>query len=80
MTMMLLFWIAVIVGIVLLLRAVASDSRPSAARSRPAEDRALEILRERYARGEIDHDDYERRLRILTRGPGSPGPGGSASA
>jgi putative membrane protein len=80
MTMMLLFWIALIVGIVLLLRAAAGDSRTGVTRSQPAQDRALEILRERYARGEIDHDDYELRLRVLTQGPNSPGSGGPADA
>lgn len=29
--------------------------------------RALQILDERYARGEIDQDDYEQRRRILGR-------------
>ncbi|HEX8759687.1 MAG TPA: SHOCT domain-containing protein [Pseudonocardiaceae bacterium] len=28
-------------------------------------DRALQILNERYARGEINHDDYEQRRRVL---------------
>jgi putative membrane protein len=28
---------------------------------------ALQILDERYARGEIDHDDFEQRRRVLGR-------------
>ncbi len=31
-------------------------------------DRALAILRERFARGEIDEDEYLRRLRLLSNG------------
>ncbi len=29
------------------------------------EDGALQLLRERYARGEIDHDEYQRRKEDL---------------
>jgi putative membrane protein len=32
----------------------------------PRPDDPLEILRQRYARGEIDDEEYERRRRILT--------------
>lgn len=33
----------------------------------PAEDRALTVLRERYARGEIDEQEFEERKRVLGR-------------
>jgi len=37
----------------------------------PFEDRALAALRERYARGEIDHTEYEeRRTRLMSERPG----------
>ncbi len=57
---MLLFWGGLIALIVWAVRA-ASD-RPSRDRDR---NRALEILEERYARGEIDHEEFEQRRRIL---------------
>ncbi len=34
------------------------------------EDRALAILRERFARGEIEEEEYLRRLRVLRRDAG----------
>ena len=36
-------------------------------KKRPRDPKTL--LDERYARGEIGHDDYERRLSVLTYGP-----------
>lgn len=53
---MVLFWAAVIGGIVLLVATLAR--RP--AQDRPAESSALEILKRRYASGEIDQEEYER--------------------
>jgi len=57
--MMLLFWGVVIAGLVLAGRALLRLGR-----GRP-DDRALEILRERYARGEIDKQEFETRKRDL---------------
>lgn len=57
--MMLVFWGLVIAGIVLAVRWLAGQSE----RSRP--DRALDILRERYARGEIDKEEFEAKRRDL---------------
>ena len=59
MLFMLLFWGLVITGIVLGIRWLVGASRPSAT------DRALEILRERYARGEINREEFEARKRDL---------------
>lgn len=60
MFMMLVFWGLVITGIVLGIRWLAR----SGARGRS--DTALEILRERYARGEIDRQEFEAKRRDLT--------------
>jgi putative membrane protein len=53
----------VILGIRWLLRSLNSSS-PEAS-SPTAEDPALAVLRERFARGEIDADEYEQRRRTL---------------
>jgi putative membrane protein len=60
MVMMLVFWGVVIVGMVLAIRWLVSQGRDS----RPT-DTALAILRERYARGEINRDEFEAKKRDL---------------
>lgn len=54
---MLLFWGGLITVAVLLLRRVGRQDTDR--------DSAHRILDERFARGEIDEDEYERRLRAL---------------
>jgi len=59
-----LFWGLVIAAIVLAIRwLIRADRRGS--HEGPATPDALEILRQRYARGEIDEAEYERRRAIL---------------
>jgi putative membrane protein len=59
---MLLFWLLVILGIVALFRWLQLQSSPDrGARGKTA----LEIIRERYARGEIDKEEYEQKKRDL---------------
>ena len=60
--MMLAFVAAVVAVIVLLVRWLVN--RRSAARTSTGNG-ALDILRERFARGEIDKEEYEERKRIL---------------
>jgi len=55
---MALFWIGVILLIVWGVQQLTRDNR-----ARP--DRALEVLEERYARGEIDSDEFETRRQTL---------------
>jgi putative membrane protein len=58
-----LFWIAAFVGIGLLIKMLAA-SQPGGT----ANKSALEILSERYAKGEIDRDEYLLRKRDITGG------------
>lgn len=57
--MMLVFWGVVIVAIVLVIRWLVSQGRP------PQSDRALDILRRRYASGEIGKEEFEAKKRDL---------------
>jgi putative membrane protein len=59
MVMMLVFWGVVIIGVVLGIRWLAGQGQ----RSRSGG--ALDILRERYARGEINRDEFEAKQRDL---------------
>jgi putative membrane protein len=61
MIMMLVFWAVVIVGMVLGIRWLVSQGRDGR-----STDPALDILRQRYARGEIDQQEFEARKRDLT--------------
>ncbi len=61
--MMILFIAAAVAVVVLVLRALGvGPSRPAAREG----GTALDILNERFARGEIDKDDYEERKRALS--------------
>ena len=63
---MILFWALIITVAVLLFRAL---NRPHENTHSPAMPSAEDILRERLARGEIDEDEYRRRLNTLHAGP-----------
>ena len=56
-----IFWVVVIVGIIFLVKW-AMESRPSGERS---ELSSLEILKQRYARGEVERDEYEQKSKDL---------------
>ena len=57
------FWGAVIVGLVLLVRWLTSlTAFPGAARESP-----LDVLRRRYAAGEITREEYEQMRQVLER-------------
>jgi putative membrane protein len=58
---MLLFWALLIVGVIALLRWLAGWRRGAP----PERQSALNILAERYARGEIDRAEYEQKRRDL---------------
>ena len=55
------FWGAVIVGMVLAIRWLVSQGRET-----HRADAAVDILRQRYARGEINKEEFEAKRRDLT--------------
>jgi putative membrane protein len=66
MLLMVAFWVAVILGVVLLVRwAIGTTSRVT---DEPRSEHPLDILRRRYAAGEIDQATYQRMQRELEGG------------
>ncbi len=65
-----LFLFTVVAGAILLVRALwQPDHQASSAEDPAGTQRASEILEQRYARGEIDDDELDRRRRALERTP-----------
>ena len=60
MLMMFLFWVLVVVGLVVAIRWLISKGKT------PRSDSALDILRERYARGEINKEEFEAKKKDLS--------------
>ncbi|AVV47910.1 hypothetical protein C6376_35860 [Streptomyces sp. P3] len=63
---MVAFWALVVTALVLGFRAV---NRPYEHTHAPAVPTPQQILAERFARGEIDEEEYRRRLGVLHVGP-----------
>lgn len=61
---MILFWIIVIVGIVWLVQALGGSNFRFPTQSKN-ENSAREILDQRYARGELDREEYENMKKDL---------------
>ncbi|HXF65205.1 MAG TPA: SHOCT domain-containing protein [Burkholderiales bacterium] len=59
---MVLFWVLVVLGIVILVRWIAAGTHSA---SQPAARTALDILKERYARGEIGREEFEQKKRDI---------------
>jgi putative membrane protein len=64
MIFMLLFWGLVIVGLVLLIKWLVQTTRKGGVSN--GGTRALDILKERYARGEINKEEFEDKKKVLT--------------
>lgn len=61
---MLIFWILVIVGLVLLIRLLIQKTRKQAEVISGGSS-ALDILKDRYARGEIEKEEFEEKKKDL---------------
>ncbi|MFJ6479864.1 MULTISPECIES: SHOCT domain-containing protein [unclassified Streptomyces] len=67
---MILFWAPIITVAVLLIRALNRSPEHAHVPARPSPE---QLLAERFARGDIDEEDYQRRLAALrSSGPATP--------
>ncbi len=62
--MMILFWGGIILLIVLVVRWLGGGSVRET--PQPPRNKALDVLKERFARGEIDKEEFEERSRLLS--------------
>jgi putative membrane protein len=63
--LMIVFWVLIIVGLVFLIKwLIQSAGREKTSGS--GGNRSLEILKERYARGEIDKEEFDSKKRDLS--------------
>ncbi len=61
---MILWWVLIIVGIVVLVKWMITSSAGDVRSG--GDSKALDILKQRYARGEIDEQEFQKRKRDLT--------------
>lgn len=59
---MVLIWILVIIGIVVLVKFITNENRKGRVGKNKS---AIDILKERYARGEIDKTEFEEKKKDL---------------
>ena len=59
--MMILFWGLLIGAVVYVVRHFSHSHQDSS----PATDNAVEILKMRFAKGELDEEEFQRRMKLL---------------
>ena len=59
-----ILWIVIVAVIIWLLIYIIKMQRPT---EHGRGDRSMEILKERFARGEIDQEEFEQRRKILLK-------------
>ena len=58
-----IFWVAVIIGVIYLIKWLSASSKQGGKEKK--ENTALDILKERYAKGEINREEFEEKKKVL---------------
>jgi len=61
-----MFWLFIIFAIIFLIKASSDKSSSNERRANQQRETPLEILEKRYARGEIDEEEFQRRKKELS--------------
>ncbi len=59
-----IFWVVVIIGVIYLIKWLSSTSKQGGKETK-GENTAFDILRERYAKGEINREEFEEKKKVL---------------
>lgn len=62
---MIVFWVLIIIGLIFLIKWLIQGTRGGPSRPLSDSSRALDILKERYARGEIDKQEFEEKKKDI---------------
>jgi putative membrane protein len=62
---MVVFWALVITGVVITIHYVSGGSTHANPHPASGSPRAEDVLSERFARGEIDEDEFRRRIAVI---------------
>jgi len=63
----LLWWVLVILGIIVLVRLLGRSANPGSGPAGMPGETALEVLKKRYAKGEIDKAEFEEKRRDIAQ-------------
>ncbi len=63
---MIAFWSLVVFAIVMLVRHFGRPAGTAPGGSPPGDD-AVQVLRQRFARGELDEEEFQRRMALLEK-------------
>lgn len=62
---MILLWVVIIVGAIIIIKVLFDKNGRGSRQIENRGDSPLDILKKRYAAGEIDHDEFERRKKDI---------------